>query len=68
MSESNDPLLAAVLALSPEERVKLADHLLERLQSAAGAEIDPADVEDRIDALRSGDEVRLREVRSLVRA
>jgi hypothetical protein len=68
MSEPNDPILHAVLALSPEERVKLADHLREKLLVAHDAEIDLADVEYRIDALRCGDEQRLRQVRSRVRA
>jgi hypothetical protein len=67
MSNPHDPILSAFLALSPEERVKLADHLHEKLLSAGDAEIDPAEVENRIEALRCGDEERLREVRSVVR-
>jgi hypothetical protein len=63
MSEMNDPILYAVLQLSPEERIKLADHLLEKLQ-AVGAEIDPAEVEDRIEAIRSGDPERLHELQA----
>jgi hypothetical protein len=63
-----DPVLSAVLKLSPEERVKLADYLLERLQSAHAVEIDSGEVEDRIEALRSGDTERLHELQSAVRA
>jgi hypothetical protein len=68
MPNLNDPVLSAVLALSPEERVKLADHLLEKLQSAHAFEIDPDEVENRIEALRSGDPERLQELQSAVRA
>jgi hypothetical protein len=67
MSDAFDPVLSAVLALSPEERVQLADHLLEKLQSG-GAEIDPAELVDRIEVLRSGDPERLQELREVVRA
>jgi len=49
MSEDYDPVVEAALSLTSEER------LLESLQAEHGAELDPDEIEDRIDALRRGD-------------
>jgi hypothetical protein len=55
MSDDYDPVVEAALSLTPEERARLADRLLESLQAEHGAELDPDEIEDRIDALRRGD-------------
>ncbi len=55
MSTHDDPILTAVLSLSSEERSKLADQLLSRLRIAPDGDVDPADAETRIEALRRGD-------------
>ena len=55
MSGDHDPVVEAALSLSPDERAKLADRLLESLQAEHGADLDPDEVEHRIDALRRGD-------------
>ncbi len=55
MSTPNDPVLIAVLSLSPEERSQLADRLLSSLHEETVEEIDPTEAEHRIEALRRGD-------------
>ena len=43
------------MKLSPQERARLADRLLDSLQSALEDGVDRNDIEHRIDALRRGD-------------
>ena len=50
-----DPVLEAAFSLPDEERARLADYLLAHLPSSADSEIDPTEVEYRIEALRRGD-------------
>ncbi len=55
MTTRNDPVLEAALSLAPEERAKLADHLLACLHFDTDTDLDPTEAEYRIDALRRGD-------------
>ncbi len=55
MHTHNDPVLVAVLSLSPEDRSQLADRLLSSLHDETLNEIDSTEAEHRIEALRRGD-------------
>jgi hypothetical protein len=58
MSQAEDPVLQAALALPPQERERLADYLLARLHVHPPQvdEVDCIEAECRIEALRRGDQ------------
>ncbi|MBW3598495.1 MAG: addiction module protein [Planctomycetes bacterium] len=55
MRAKSDPVVEAALSLSPEERARLADRLLESLQAECDDEAEREEVEHRLEALRRGD-------------